>query len=527
MPVHFFKKIIEKLKESPFFKNPAGLGGVFFLLSFLIHLPFSIRYDLNWGGDWGTVHLASVRVLSGHFPVYAYGQDYHGTLETYVTAVFYFLFGPSIELGGMVILAEWSLAIGLAAFLIARKLGPRQALLPGLFMVVGVPFTIHYYAVPSIAYVPSVLIPLVFFYFLTRALESRRPQGWIVLAGFLAGFSWYESKLALPGLLAATISVAWEWRTIRDNRLAWIFGLLLALPAAFLGYLPEFLYKLSHEPQFNRALFADWPTIQKNFWQTKMAAHSLFNAQPIARVPESVIFFTYDAMGLNQHRHAVDFLGKFLEMIFAGYAIWFALRIFTGRVKEPVRLFFFFTSIITVLLIILSQTTDGSYFNARRYLLPAALAFPVLMGWMFLSFWDLSGKHLFPRLVVILSAGLFLSGSLGYQYKLLGEPDQLVDYRRGLLEIKQAGLSAAVSEYGHAMVMASLDHDRFKIGSSDLDRIPDYSRFAATQDRLAWLKHPAYPFPHVQGWGGFSWRLEAVHPLGKTLHWAAYRKIQQ
>ena len=63
--------------------------------AFLFRLPFVVRYDLHFGGDAATCYLMARRILAGHHTLYFYGQDYYGSLDQYVTAFFFWLFGPS------------------------------------------------------------------------------------------------------------------------------------------------------------------------------------------------------------------------------------------------------------------------------------------------------------------------------------------------------------------------------------------------------------------------------------------------
>ncbi len=140
--------------------SPLRLSVLCGFLAFLVRAPMATRYDLHLGGDSATSYLMSLRILSGDFPLYLYGQDFLFALEQYVAAGFFLILGPSLVLASLVSLLFLALTVGLAVYLISDEEGTRSALLPAMLLIVGIPYLLHYCLPPYTGYSTAALLPL-------------------------------------------------------------------------------------------------------------------------------------------------------------------------------------------------------------------------------------------------------------------------------------------------------------------------------------------------------------------------------
>src|SRR5437867_2321452 len=101
-------------------ERPFVTGCLCGLAALIWRIPFILRYDLHFQSDFALFYLMSKRILVGEFPLYAWHQDYDGTLPQFMTAGFFALFGSSIVLAGIVTACFWAVAIGLAAEFVRR-----------------------------------------------------------------------------------------------------------------------------------------------------------------------------------------------------------------------------------------------------------------------------------------------------------------------------------------------------------------------------------------------------------------------
>ncbi|MBL8995428.1 MAG: hypothetical protein JNM63_18930, partial [Spirochaetia bacterium] len=447
-------------------------------------------------------------------------QDYYGSIEQYITAFFFWIFGPSIPLGGMIPLAEWSIAAGLGSYLCAKWVAGRSWI-PALVAVIGVPYTLHYVAVPMNGFVPGIFIPILMAWIIDRAVALPKARTFLVfLLGLATGIGWYESKLMLPGAAALFAAGALVFsrnesfrRALGERAILW--GMLF-LTGVVVGYLPEILYRRHHQVRgFSR--LADLHLIRENFQQTTGAIKAYFNAQPIGRIPESIHFFMRDVMALNRTKGFWDTAFKVLGISVMAWAFIGLLASFF-RKQSWVSVFFPALAFLNIAAVVLSATTDGSFFNARRYLFASALGFSFLTGlfFVFLTGFGKWGKLAYVFLAVFLVMNAF------HTYRLLGEPDQLRDIRKMIVDFKKENIRFGVAHYGYELLVNSLTDEAVVFAALDEERVPEYRERVSKENRLARIQKKSEGVEKEISFSGRVFRLNRTFRDYEDHQWSEY-----
>ncbi|MGH2514709.1 MAG: hypothetical protein ACRDHP_03555, partial [Ktedonobacterales bacterium] len=210
---------------------------------------------LGWppnDGDEGTMGILALHIAyGGAHPIYFYGQAYMGTLEGYLGATFFHLFGASVFtlrlgpvllyivfLACMYLLARllYTTSIALIALLLL-SLGTQEMLFRQLEAAGGYAETLVFGAATLLLASWLALRPHVR---IGDAHETRRRRlayfGW----GLAAGLGLWSDVLVLPFLVtSAALLFLFRWRDLRGRT-----G-LLALAGLLLGALPVILHDLT------------------------------------------------------------------------------------------------------------------------------------------------------------------------------------------------------------------------------------------------------------------------------------------
>jgi len=506
------------LTPKPF--RPWAWGWVAGIATFVLRIPFLFRYDLHFGGDSATCYLMSRHILLGARPTYFFGQDYMGPLDQYLSAILFRFFGPSIPLAGAVTLAEWSLCIGLGVALSVRLVEPKKAPLLALFVAIGVPYTLHYTTVPM-HYALAILFPMLLAPVMLRIIDKGGSFILWTTAGLICGLGWYMNKQCLPGLAAAALTLAWttqdSWNPKR-LRLSSGFG----FASGFLvGYLPEILYRISHPHVRSLLGLAGWRLLLHNCWAIFLSWGAYFDAQPVSRMPESVYFFLNDISKDLFPDGPLDIL-FFLAGL--GVAVGITSSFWRSfREKDPLPMFLSSWVVLNVAMVALGTTTDGAFLSARRYLFSCSIALSIWTGLLLLR--GLSN----PRWVkpIACLAILFLARSLTHQYVLLGQKDELREFRTILAQCQKAGYNGGIGHWGHAYFLDALSDERFIVAGMDVERLPEYAEQVGSMDRMIWVGPIQGPLQEDLLFGTHRFKKDGPeHPI-ERFRWVPYRAVSK
>ena len=162
-------------------------------------------------GDECYMALRGLYILDGHLPVFYYGQDYMGCIESYVFA-FFRIFGGSSTPLLVKIQGAFQMLIFLASsyFLIRKMLGKRIALYALIFLAVPPNMAGTWYAkirgyTPVLILGNFIILSLVS---LREHVEDQRAFTLeIILAGFFMGLSWWANPISIFYCLFAVIII--------------------------------------------------------------------------------------------------------------------------------------------------------------------------------------------------------------------------------------------------------------------------------------------------------------------------------
>lgn len=197
----------------------------------------------NWmiDGDEATFGLMARHILQGERPIFLYGQPYMGSLQAYLGAISYTLFGMSRVSLKLVTIPEF-LAFAASLFLLARRIaGSRVAILATLFAAFP---PIYVLQVTTRLWGPLLdamtLGNLILWLAIDEAYSAatpRRPWLRFFAIGVLGGFGFW-----LHGQIIIYLATAAILLFLRDKRVLFQPRLLVAASGFVLGAAPVFEY---------------------------------------------------------------------------------------------------------------------------------------------------------------------------------------------------------------------------------------------------------------------------------------------
>lgn len=242
------------LRSTP--RLPA-LGSDGWLALALIALGAFIRLGLillSWpatDSDEATMGLMALHINAGHdWPLFFYGQSYMGTLQAYLGAVLFNLFGASVVSLRLGLLLLFVLFL-VVMYRLLKALYPGSFALVGLFMLdLGGPDLLKPQLLALGGYPETLLfgaLSLLLAFRLARGTKvaSNRRPGWrrllaYALLGLVMGVGFWSDALILPMLLVSVAMLAlFCWRELRWRGLG-------ALIAGFIvGQAPQILFLIT------------------------------------------------------------------------------------------------------------------------------------------------------------------------------------------------------------------------------------------------------------------------------------------
>ena len=241
-------------------------------------------------GDEAMVGIQAEHILHGQLPTYFYGQAYMGSLETYLVAAVFKVFGPSVWalravpalLSVLLVYLTWRLALeilprGNRATSLYAGLCALFAALPPLYDAIA---ELRAWGGQIEIYIITLALLLATLELARRIREDAgRPElvrRWLVL-GFLVGLGVWINPLVsyallacglwlLAALIEVTSPALWARITRRTvetagaARRGGVVPLLALIPGAAVGGLPAWIYALRHGGE-NLAVYVTQPGV--------------------------------------------------------------------------------------------------------------------------------------------------------------------------------------------------------------------------------------------------------------------------
>ena len=329
------------------------------------------KWDM-YDSDEAIVGLMAMHILSGeNFPVFNYGYPKLGSLEAYVTAVMFKLFGVSILSHRLAILI-FAVIYSLAMYFLSVRLfkSKKIGLLTLCFTLVCPSFLCFWNFAARAVYIESLCLGTLIFILVHQIIwgNEKRPVFFLML-GLLGGLSWWTGGLVLYYILTAAIFFFMKDKLILFRRRFWIL-----VCGFFVGSSPFWIHQL--RTGFESMLFYS-PE------QSKFSIHVLtgfvkyglpfvLSIGPCT-IPEGFLCKLSFAM------EAV-FFAALLGLAWAYRSGLFSMMKFSISGTKGPELIFCFVIVVT-LIFSFSRYAGGNY----RVLLPLYTAIPMLFAFLIIS----------------------------------------------------------------------------------------------------------------------------------------------
>ncbi len=237
------------------------------LLTLIVRVWLAVHTHGVIDGDEALVGIQAEHILRGELPIYFYGQPYLGSLEAYLIALLFAIFGPSawtlraepILLSLVLVWLTWKLAGALADAAQLPAYAKRYfmtiatlfATIPPLYDTIIEMRTFGGFIETFILMLLMLLSALQ----LTRRWQagaSRRELAWRWAGiGFIVGLGFWVYPLIVSAVLAVAIWIIWQgWEISRGrNLLRGLLPAVTAIPTGLVGFAPALFWGATHQWQ--------------------------------------------------------------------------------------------------------------------------------------------------------------------------------------------------------------------------------------------------------------------------------------
>ena len=393
------------------------------------------------------------------------------------------------------------------------------------------------------------------FFILTTSLLRRGPQSKLcILTAFLMGWHWYFHKSVLIIWLSIGIGLL-TMPQGRDflNRFVRSRMLLFSIIAFTVGYSPEIAFKLgwignhaigdrTSSLHLTEGFFkmASPSLMARNWYMVFRSIPTFFDADPWSRSFTSTHYLNHMENWESFPLSAGDTIGIMAAIVVISFILKLAIQSY--REKKLELFILAICPFVNVLMVVLASQSSGGYYHIRRYLLPGGVVCVLWLGVCLSRNLKMRNWAVAGLLILLLAFSAF------NQWKLLQLPDELVDYRKTLQQIEDAGYKYGISWYHYTHLMTGLSNEKVIFASLDYNFISPYQQQVLQQDTVVLLwparNPPPYEFAQKLFFGEIRMKDDTVHMMPETitvlgvkyhriaeptitgeLGWAPYRKL--
>ncbi len=344
--------------------------------------------------DMAIIGLMARHILDGELPVFFYGEAWGGSIESFIAAPLFWLFGSSAESLSLAPVLV-SLVFVWVAYRACADMWGRPAGLMAMALAALPPYYFAWHSVlPRGSYIEIPLLSLLLLW-ITFHLAHRQAKTWLWLAyGLVAGLGLWTHFLIIFALSTSGLYLlAADWRVLIRRSLPLMLAGFLA------GSLPLWVFNLRH----------DWDS-----FRSLLASGSVLGAWEVAG-----IFFTRGLpvlLGvLNDGAYTPVIPGLSwgvggLALAALGYLLWLRRRGLAGlALLRPTRgdgsELFLMMALITFIILVLQGDPLGS---SRRHMVPLYVALLPLGGYAFAKL-----REKWPALAWVLALAALASNLAG------------------------------------------------------------------------------------------------------------------
>lgn len=430
---------------------------------------YVIRADLGGpiDSDEAIVGLMGKHILEGReYPVYFYGQNYMGSLEAFLAAGAFAIFGVSVSSLKLLMFALSMVFVAVTYFLARSMEDEVTALFSTLLVSIPPPFLTVYCLKARGGYIETLIFGSVLMLLSLKIRGSDRNVAsdlMFALLGFVAGLAWWTNNLVVYYFIPVSLILFKVLRKDNLLRLAAMTGL-----SFLIGSLPMWLYMIAHSSEkggmvsFKRAL----PAL-KNFF--------------LQGIP--VI------LGARQAWSETDFFPSatlLLSVIYGGCLLYYVLKKRGSGGMTPV------TFLLSVPVLFALSDKAGGFAIEPRYLLPIYSVLTFIVAWPIVKIFEYS------RFVGVTTAAVLVAVNLYGTLKL--KPELQLPFSNGLrverehgelIEfLKREGIDAVFTDYWIAYRLTfETGEDVLAIpwGETATNRYPGYLEMIKERGRHAYI----------------------------------------
>lgn len=368
--------MIQTLKKMP--RNLWLALFVLLLITLIARLYLLASNTVSFHSDEAVVALMARHINQGERPIFFYGQAYMGSLDAWLVALGFQLFGESVTsirivqsvLYGVVVALTFGFAYRLTQNTVASFIAGLTLAVPSVLVALYTTATLG-------GYNETLILGVIVLWTGINLIEQGRSgtitaRWWIqwCIFGFASGVGWWAN-----GLIAIFIAPVALWQLIAlvrgegISRWTWIAGIGLALVAFVIGGLPWWLFNLEHDFQALQFFFGG---------NTEFAGTDLYNLTVSTRLIGAFLIGLPSLFGIRFPWSAEFFMLPLglIVLVLYGMAIYVTLRkraVLQGAGRHVLL------SMIGIFFIIFL----GSRFSSDpsgRYFLPLLIPCAVIFG---------------------------------------------------------------------------------------------------------------------------------------------------
>lgn len=429
--------------------------------------------------DQAVFGLQARHVLLGEFPVFSWGYAYIGTVQSFLDAAAFLVFGASRLVLNAVPLV-FSLPFILVTFWLGHELGgERVGLVAASLVALAPPYLAIHGAWARHGYIETLLLGSLVLLLALRLARRPRPEAQEVrlfaVLGLVAGLAWWTNSLSLFYLVPAAMFLLlsdWTWPRRR--------GPWVALAGFLLGSAPFWLWNLLHA-----------------FWSFRLfkGGEAGEAAVQLLRVVAEGLPAIVGARASHARTNFLPVLSEGVMLLYLVAVVWLLARwlaaLWTRRRVEPgVSLLLLFFAGSAVLLAVSRQTEAITAEGTKRYLLPLYSALPLLLA-LFLDRVRARSRAAFAVLLLVPLALHLYGNAVGYPF-VKGE---VAPYRAARAEdealfrfLRARDLTRVyVTDYWLAPRLTFDAREEIVFAQPSGDRYPPYTRLVDEAPRVAYL----------------------------------------
>lgn len=201
----------------------------------LLYLTMPSFFD----SDQAVMGLMAKHILEGEFPVFFWGENYCGPLESYLASIFFYLFGMSTFTLGI---SPFLFSIGFMfiTYKLAKEIvGEKGGLIALLLVSIAPPFLIWHSVLARGNYIENLTFGSLILLVTYRIIYKESKIYLYCILGFLGGLAWYISPQAIHYIIVSGIFLF-----LKDKRIFFRRRSFLIILFFFLGSLPFWIYNL-------------------------------------------------------------------------------------------------------------------------------------------------------------------------------------------------------------------------------------------------------------------------------------------